>query len=287
MKWEVISKNRVKSQKELIDILLKNRGIVNKKDRESFFEPKIPEKLTLKELGISESEVKKAIVRIKKAIKTQEKVFVYGDYDADGVCATAIMWETLFSIGLNVLPYIPERFSEGYGLNVESIKKLKEENVDLGLIITVDHGIVADKKIDTAKELGIDVVITDHHQPGKAKPKPFALVHTTKISGSGVSYIFANEIKKKIDVVKKLDRDSLELAAIGTIADQLPLIGPNRSIAKYGLDALNKTKRVGLITLFENAAVKIGNIGTYEVGFMIAPRINAMGRLGHAIESLR
>lgn len=275
MRWEVLAKSK---RKNIIDILLENRGIKISKEKKEFFKPTRPEKLSLKELGISEVEVKTAIKRIKLAKKTKEKVIVYGDYDADGICATAILWECLYSLGLNVLPYIPERFSEGYGLNVESIRRLKEKDPDLSLILTVDHGIVADKKVDVAKELGIDVIITDHHEIGKTTPKAYSIIHTTKISGSAVAWILARELGFS---------SGLELAGVGTISDQLSLIGANRSIAKYGLLALRETKRPGLLSLFEEAKIEKEKIGTYEVGFIIAPRINAMGRLTHAIDSLR
>ncbi|MCX6706089.1 MAG: single-stranded-DNA-specific exonuclease RecJ [Candidatus Woesebacteria bacterium] len=275
MKWEVLAKLQGKN---IIDTLLKNRGIKTLKEKKEFFNPTRPEKLSLKELEINQTEIKKAIKRIKEAKRKKEKVIVYGDYDADGICATAILWECLYKLGLHVLPYIPERFSEGYGLNIESIKKLKEKDPDLSLILTVDHGIVADKKVDVAKELGIDVIITDHHERGKTTPKAYAVVHTTKISGSGVAWILSRELGSS---------SGLELAALGTISDQLPLIGPNRSIAKYGLERLRETKRIGLLSMFEEAAIEKEKIGTYEVGFIIAPRINAMGRLTHAIDSLR
>jgi single-stranded-DNA-specific exonuclease len=276
MKWEVLGKAR---KKDLVDILLENRGIKTAKEKKEFFNPTRPEKLSLKELGISSVEIMKAVKRIKQAKAKKEKVIVYGDYDADGICATAILWECLYyKLGLNVLPYIPERFSEGYGLNIESLKKLKEKDPDLSLILTVDHGIVADKKVDVAKELGIDVIITDHHEKGKTVPKAYAVVHTTKISGSGVAWILARELGATT---------GLELAALGTISDQLALIGPNRSIAKYGLEALRETKRPGLLSLFEEAGIEKEKIGTYEVGYIIAPRINAMGRLTNAIDSLR
>ncbi|MFH1863453.1 MAG: single-stranded-DNA-specific exonuclease RecJ [bacterium] len=294
-KWEVLFKDKVPKKKdlnkeEIVKILLGNRGIKTKNEAEEFFNPTLPEKLTIVSLGINGEQVVKAILRIKKAFKTQEKVIVYGDYDADGITGTAILWETLYSLGLNVLPYIPERFSEGYGLNSESIKKLKEEDPGLGLIITVDHGIVAGKKVDIAKDLGIDVIITDHHEPGKVKPKAFATIHTTAVGGAAVAWIFSQEIKKKIKTKnqkKKAINDGLDLAAIGTIADQLALIGPNRSIAKYGLEALRNTNRPGLLSLFMQAGIEKENIGPYEVGFLIAPRINATGRLNHAIDSLR
>lgn len=275
MRWEVLAKSK---KKNIIDILLKNRGIRTLKGKKEFFNPKRPEKLSLKELGIKQTEVERAIKRIKEAKRKKEEVIVYGDYDADGICGTAILWECLYKLGLNVLPYIPERFSEGYGLNIESIKKLKEKDPNLSLILTVDHGIVADKKVDVARELGIDVIITDHHEKGKTTPKAYAVVHTTKISGSGVAWILSRELGST---------DGLELVALGTISDQLALIGPNRSIAKYGLEVLRQTKRPGLLSLFEEAQIEKEKIGTYEVSFIIAPRINAMGRLTHAIDSLR
>jgi single-stranded-DNA-specific exonuclease len=281
-RWEILDKAHGRKHKGIVDVLLENRGIKTKKDKKEFLEPILPENLSLKELGISNKAVKQAIDRIKKALKTKEKVIVYGDYDADGICGTAILWECLYSLGLSVLPHIPERFSEGYGLNLESLKKLKEEDPGLGLVITVDHGIVANEKVDVARELGLDVIITDHHQPGKSKPKAQAIIHTTQISGSAVAWILARELRKKSQV-----NIGLELVAIGTISDQLPLIGSNRSFAKYGLAALNKTKREGLLALFNEAVLVPGSIGPYEVGFMIAPRINAMGRLTHGIDSLR
>ncbi len=300
-KWEILEKFKTKDSKlktqDIVKVLLNNRGIRTKKEKEEFFEPTPPEKISLRKLDIKTTEVNKAIKRLSKARQKKEKVIVFGDYDADGVCATAILWECLYDLGLNVLPYIPERFSEGYGLKVESINKLKKEHPDLKLIITVDNGIVANEAVDEANKLGIDVIITDHHVIGKKLPKTHSIIHTTQIGGAGIAWIFTREIKKKLTTRNAQLTNGLELAAIGTIADQLPLIGPNRSFAKYGLVALNKTKRVGLLALFEEAGIRKGRtrlrqgyggqVGTYEVGFIIAPRINAMGRLEHAIDSLR
>lgn len=287
--WEVLNKSKVSKQKEIIDILLKNRGLRTKKQKKDFMNPLSPEKIVLQDLKISFPQVTKAIKRIKKALKEKEAVIVYGDYDADGICATAILWEVLYSLGINAMPHIPDRFKEGYGLNVNSIQSLKTKNPNLKLIITVDNGIVASEGVKAAKKLGIDVIITDHHTKGKKILKPFALVHTTEIGGAGLAWIFSREILKKLKIKDwklKIDK-SLELAAIGTIADQLPLIGANRSLVKYGLGRLRKTKRPGLLELFREAGVDRDSISTYTINFMIAPRINAMGRLEHAIDSLR
>ncbi len=288
-KWEVLSSEETRNNNQVIKVLLNNRGIKSEKDRKEFFNPTLPEKITLKSFGIKRLEVEKAVRRIQKALKSKEKVIVYGDYDADGICGTAVIWEALSALGLNVLPYIPERFSEGYGLNIESIRKLKNEDPALGLIITVDHGIVAGEKVDVAKELGVDVIISDHHLPGKIKPKAHAIVHTTQIGGAAVAWVLAREVLKRINVKSHEVNtgDALELVAIGTIADQIPLTGANRSFVKYGLDKLNETKRPGLSALIDIAAITKGTIRNYEVGFLIAPRLNAMGRLEHAMESLR
>lgn len=292
-KWEVLHKSRVINTDSLVGILLKNRGVKTTKERREFLSPTDPMEISTKSIGIKGSEVKKAIDRIRLAKTRGEHVIIYGDYDADGITGTATMWETLHSLGIFVLPHIPERFSEGYGLNLDSVTKLKKEDPKLGLIITVDHGIVAGKKVEDVKKMGIDMIITDHHQAGKIKPKPLALIYTTKIGGSAVAWFFSREIVRrfKISDSRFNIRERLQLAAIGTIADQLPLIGPNRSIVKYGLEELNRTSRSGLLELFRESGLAKGltpgSIGTYEVGFIIAPRINSMGRLKHGLESLR
>ena len=289
-KWKILGKigdSKKKTSGEIINLLLKNRGIKTKKERDGFFNPPHPDSLTLSSLSLKKSILEKAILRIEKAKKKKERVIVYGDYDADGITASAILWECLYVLGVNALPYIPERFSEGYGLNGESIEKIKKKYPDLGLIISVDNGIVAHDAVDTANKLGIDVIITDHHERGEKYPKAYSVIHTTKISGSALAWIFAREIRKRMSGGKLLFGDGLELAGIGTIADQLPLIGANRSFAKYGLERLKKTVRPGLLAMYRNARINSDAISSYTIGFIIAPRLNAMGRLEHAIESLR
>lgn len=285
--WKIKGKVEKKnpSQDRIVDVLLKNRGLKTKKQKEEFLSPKDPKDIDLKEISLKKRELKKAAKRIKKAKEEKEKVVIYGDYDADGICATAILWETLYLLGVDVSPYIPERFTEGYGLNEKSLKTLKEENPELSLVITVDNGITAHKAAKAAKKLGIDLVITDHHRKEKKTPEALSIIHTTDVGGAGIAWFFSRELKKefgKKDLVKGLD-----IAAIGTISDLIPLLGPNRSLVKYGLEELNRTKRPGLNALFKEAAVKKGLIGTYVVGFIVAPRLNAMGRLEHAIDSLR
>lgn len=287
-KYEILNRRRAKNPQEVVEILLENRGMKTEKEKREFLNPNSPEKIQVKDLDLDKKEIEKAIGRIRKALQEEEEIVVYGDYDADGVCATAILWECLYCLTSNVRPFIPDRFSEGYGIKVDTIKRLKSSNPALKLLITVDNGIVADEAVKKANDLGIDVIITDHHLKGEVLPRAFAIIHTTKLSGSGLAWIFAREVKKRIGCgFKKIVPESLDLVAIGAISDQLPLTGPNRSFAKYGLEELNKTKRVGLLALYNEAGISLGSIGSYEVNFIIAPRINAMGRLEHAIESLR
>lgn len=270
MKWEILGKAK---RGEIEKVLLKNRKITNKRE---FFSPTDPQKVTLSQIGVNKSQITKAIARIKKAKKKKEKVIIYGDYDADGICATAILWEALFAFGVDVLPHIPDRFEEGYGINEESVKLLKEKIPGLSLIVTIDNGIVASKGVSKAKKLGIDVVVIDHHQKGKGKLEAVSVIHTTQVCGSALAYFFAKQLG---------DESGLDLAVIGTISDQMPLVGVNRSIVKFGLPVLENTGRIGLLELFREAGVS--KVGTYEIGFIIAPRINAAGRLAQGIDSLR
>ncbi len=267
-KWHILHK----PSKDIIAVLLKNRGI---KDVQNFLHPPDPRTLTPKDVGIDGRSLKKAISRITKAIKDKESVVVYADYDADGITAGAIMWETLHSLGANVMPYIPHRAEEGYGLSVKGIDAARAQ-YDPSLIITVDHGITAREKIAYAATKGIDVIVTDHHVKPHELPD-CTIIHTTQLCGAGVSWF----------VCKELGTPDVALAAIGTIADLVSLTGANRSIVKYGLAELNKSKRVGLIALMQDAGLMSGEISTYDVSHILAPRLNAMGRLVHAMDALR
>lgn len=264
----------------IINTLLENRGIKTKKEKEEFLNPDI-KKITAKNTGINLKELEKAVSRIKLAIKNKEQIVVFGDYDADGLCASAILWEALDKAGAKALPYIPDRVKEGYGLSEKAIENLIAKIPDPKLIITVDNGIVSLKTVDFIRKKGIDVIITDHHLPGKKLPKAIAIVHTTKLSGAGVAYFLAREIEKN-----KKDAH-LELVAIATVADLVPLNFTNRILVKFGLEALRNTRRVGLLELINEAGVELSKIRTYDIGHVIAPRLNAMGRIGNAMDSLR
>lgn len=289
-KWEILGKGSIgnrkvdESRKGIIKILLENRGIKTKAQEKEFFNPTHPDKLTPKDFGIDPSELKKAVARIKKAKQTGERVIVWGDYDADGICGAAVLWEALYYSGVNALPFIPERRLEGYGLNVARMKQMKVDDPKIGLIITVDNGIVAHEKVDTAAELGVDVIITDHHVPRKTRPKAYAILHTTAISGAGVAYLLAREIT---NAKLQMPNDWLGMVALATIADLIPLTGTARSLVYHGLPVICKTERSGIRALCEFAGIDQRAITTYELGFIIAPRLNAMGRIEHALESLR
>ena len=289
--WNVLNKSQIKNGKNLIKVLLKNREIKTVKEKKEFLYPKL-KKVTVKSVGIDSKNLKKAISRIKLAIENKEQIVVFGDYDVDGICGSAILWEILNSLGAKVMPYIPHRIDEGYGLSSKGISNVKLQISNVKLIITVDNGIVANKAVYFANEQGIDVIITDHHVPSKSLPKAFSIVHTTKLCGAGVAYLLAQELKinpstNSGEKLKIGEDKHLELVALATVADLVPLKGANRTLLKFGLKELSETKRVGLLELLKEAALKKESLGVYEIGHMIAPRLNAMGRLEYAMDSLR
>jgi len=291
-KWEILHKTKnIKhiTNEQIIEVLLNNRGIVTAKDKDSFLHSSL-DSITAKAIGVDEYEIKKALARIGKAIEQKESVVVYTDYDADGVCSGAIMWETLNDLGARVMPYVPHRVDEGYGLSQKGIDRIVNTH-KVKLIVTVDHGVSAQSAIEYARKKGIDTIIIDHHLPSDKLPTCEACVHTTSLCAGGLTWFTARELYKKfgakISHWEEKVREFLELASIATVADLVPLKDANRTIVKYGLSEINQTKRLGLKALLREAGLRIGKIGTYEIGRMIAPRINAMGRIVHALDALR
>lgn len=239
------------------------------------------ERITSQSIGNTQ----KAVDHIREAIKNKEKIIVYSDYDADGISGTAIMWETLYDLGAKVMPYVPHRIKEGYGLANSAISDLAKQ--DVKLIITVDHGVTAVEQIDHAGKLGIDVIITDHHVLPKKLPDAYALAHTTDLCGAGVSWRLCWDIVTQLNKsYREKLKSKLELAAIATIADLVPLTGANRAIVKIGLEKLASTKRPGINALLKATGIT-PPIGTFEIGHILAPRINAMGRIEHGLDALR
>lgn len=282
-KWEVLSKSKFQTSnfdpEKLIKTLLLNRGIKSEKEIENFLNPKL-ESVTAKNLGIDGRQLTKAVKRIKTAISKKEMIVVFGDYDVDGITGTAIIWETLNTLTPKVMPYIPHRIDEGYGLSVKGIENVKKKYPDVSLIITVDNGIVANESVKFAGSLGIDVIITDHHVPGKELPKAQSIVHSTKVCGAAVGYVFSRQFSKK-------ENDHLGLVVLATVADMMKLTDFNRTLLIHGLKVLHKTKRPGILALVKSSGIEQDRIGVYEIGRILGPRINAMGRLEHAMESLR
>ena len=267
------------NKSDLRKILLKNRKV---KDEKAFLQPYIHE---LPKVSKQLPQVEKAVGRIQKAIKNNELIDIYGGFDVDGITGTAILWETLDLLGAKVMPYIPHREKEGYGLHSEALEKLSKEGAKV--VISVDCGITAVDQAKLAKKLGVDLIITDHHEPPKILPKPHTLLHTTDLAGSGVAFRLAEALLESANLESEEQfYKNLELAAIGTVADMVPLVGSNRIIVKSGLPYLSKSSRLGLKSLYAEASLH-KNIGTGQIGFAIAPRLNAMGRMEHALDSLR
>ena len=229
----------------------------------------------------------RAAERILQALERDEKIAVYGDYDCDGVTATAILYQYFVSIGANAVYYIPERDGEGYGLNAAAVQSLSEQGV--GLIVTVDNGISAVAEVNLVKRLGMDIVITDHHQPGDTLPDAAAVVDPQrKDCGSPYRYLCgAGVALKLVAALEDGNMDSAveyfgDLAAIGTIGDVVPLTGENRKLVKRGLQMLQNTENMGLNALLQLAGLEDKTLTAENVAFGIVPRINAAGRMGSA-----
>lgn len=270
---------------KLIKLLLENREISSKKETEIFLNPKI-EDLRIDGLGIDKKELAKTLKRIVKAIKEKELVIIFGDYDADGITGAAILWESLKALNVNVMPYIPNRISEGYGLSEKGVSGMLEKYPETKLIITVDNGIVAFDGAKFADSKGIDVIVTDHHVPSEKLPEALSIIHSTKVCGSAVGWFLSKYLTEKIKGEVNLTKH-LDLVTIATIADLVPLTNESRILVKLGLKYLRNTKRLGLIELYKESGIDSEKIDTYEIGHIIAPRLNAMGRLEDAMDSLR
>ncbi len=282
MNWNIVDSTIPRDTTQLKEILLKNLQLKNSKD---FFSPKHPLDISLTEVDIDGAQAEIAVKRIIQAKENQEEIIIFGDYDADGVCSTAILWQVLYDLDCKVIPFFPHREKHGYGLSNKALDDLLKKNKP-ALIITVDNGIVAHQPAQRVVDEGIDLIITDHHQPEDKLPVAIAVVHSTKLCGATVAWVLAREVMKAAG--EKMSKAwLLDLAAIATIADQVPLRGANRSFAKYGLEALKKSERLGLKALLAQSKQNQKTINSQSVGFGIAPRINAMGRLGHSLDALR
>ena len=236
----------------------------------------------------------KAAARITRAVDNMEKIAVYGDYDADGVTSTAMLYSYLETRGADVIFYIPQREGEGYGMNIGAVEYLKEQGVSL--IVTVDNGISSVQEVARANELGIDVVVTDHHRPQEILPDAVAVVDAYRpddtspykhFSGVGIAFKLLMALEDGAGDVEDLLEAYSDLAAIGTIGDIVPLTGENRTLIRAGLERLSQSDRPGVQALWENAGIAGKALTSTNVAFTLVPRINATGRMGAPERAVR
>lgn len=275
----------------LVAQLLLNRGLESSEAVRAFLTPQMKDLLPPHCLpGAVE-----AAGRIVRAIRERARIILYGDYDVDGTTGLAILWHVLTRAGASVSFYVPHRIEEGYGLNLQAVERLIAEGAEL--IVTIDCGITAVEVAEHLKKQGVALIVTDHHGYGDTLPPADAIVHplvggtcpNPDLSGSAVAFKVAWAIAQQLGDGEKAPPDLrdllvelLPLAALGTIADVVPLTGENRIIARHGLDRLARTTLPGLRALIDSAGLNGKNVTGYDVGFKLAPRINAAGRMGHA-----
>ena len=295
-KWEVCKENKNDIDKifkenglsNLISSILASRGIIEKEDVREFLNP------TRDDFHdpFLMPDMEKAVDRILKAIQTQEKTIIYGDYDVDGITSITVLKKFLEERNLQVGEYIPNRLNEGYGLNKEAVKKIAEQGYKL--IITVDCGISCIEEIKYATELGLEVIVTDHHEPAEELPKCLAVVDAKRkdnqypfnqLAGVGVVFKLIQAISIKLNLDNKEYLKYLDIVCVGTISDIVPLVDENRVITKLGLKLVPISKNIGLRTLLASTGYK--EVNSTTISFGIAPRINACGRMGEEKEALR
>ena len=267
----------------LVAQVLYNRGVRDLANAGVFLNPEPPGA----QYGLLIPGADAAIARIARAVRARETVAVYGDFDADGITSAAILTLALRQLGIEPFPYIPARIAEGHGLNIDAVRLLHSRGVTL--IITADCGITNVAEAAFAADLGVDLVITDHHTAPAQLPQAAAIV-APKLPGAdaalaplascGVAYLLAQALSAVLDA--PFDTSLLELVALGTIADVSPITGENRSLVQQGMDHLNRTQRPGIRALMRVAGVEPGNVDAEAIGFALAPRINAPGRMDHA-----
>jgi single-stranded-DNA-specific exonuclease len=271
----------------LLAQLLWQRGITDEISAAEFLHPSLSQLHDPYALPDMET----AVHCIKAAVQDSVKIAVYGDYDVDGITSSAIMLSILHDMGADAIPYLPDRFSEGYGLNSDAVYKLHEQGI--GLIITVDCGITAVEEIKLARELGMQVVVTDHHHCSDKLPDAQAVVNPHRpdatypfasLAGVGVAFKLACAL-----IGLDAAMDYIDIAALGTVADIVPLVGENRVIVKYGLQRIKDNPRLGIKALWQAAGLKddISCINTEHIAFQLAPRLNAAGRMSSAIKGLK
>jgi len=284
--WQFLHEDQADTIQEFTAAIMNNRHW----DQETLQAEFAWERLTPKALNIDKGQLEAAIARLQEAASKKQKVVIFGDYDVDGNCATAIMWQNLRGIGIDAAPFIPHRIRHGYGMSVGALEEIFAAGKP-DLIITVDNGITARAALDFCRQEGVDVIVTDHHQPDQAGPLPVvALVHTISLCGAGVAWYLGWQLHTASLGVKPAQSKALQmldLVALATIVDQVPLVGPCRALVKKGIACLRESQRVGIIALCEQARIKQSALRVRDIGFSLGPRINAIGRLTNTLEALR
>ena len=295
-KWQVYDSNEEKIEEiskkynlnKLLSTILVNRNIVTEEEIRLFLEPTrndFHNPFLIKDMDI-------AINRIIKAIENKEKVTIYGDYDVDGITSITVLKSFLNDRGLEISQYIPNRLDEGYGLNKNAIEKIHENGCDL--MITVDCGISAIEEISYANDLGIETIVTDHHEPGNELPNALAVIDNKRkdatypfreLAGVGVVFKVIQAIGMQLGLKEEEYLKYLDIVCIGTISDIVPLVDENRVIAKLGLLLIKQTRNIGLRSIIN--ASGYNKIDSNSISFGIAPRINACGRMGKAEDALK
>jgi single-stranded-DNA-specific exonuclease len=276
----------------LVAQILHNRGLDDAESARAFLDPKLSDLHDPASLGGAAE----AAARIAAAIHARDPIVVYGDYDVDGITGVAILLTCIRLAGGRADFYVPHRLEEGYGLNADAVRKIADNGARL--IVTVDCGISAAAPLADARAAGVDVIVTDHHGLPEELPPAAAIVHpalpdaaypNAHLSGAGVAFKLAWQIAREVCGEQRVDEawrdmllDATCLAALGTIADVVPLVGENRALATYGLRGLPTTRHPGLRALLDSARLAGGKVDAYHVGFVLAPRLNACGRMGHA-----
>lgn len=285
------------SAESIFQSLLQARGLITRQAIDEFLHPPQPDLgILIKGTGIKNSRLVQAKKLIGEALSRSQNILIFGDYDADGITSTAILWLTLSKLargtGAKIMPFIPDRIKHGYGLSLPAVADILSGHVfeqtafpdfKPDIVITVDNGIVAHEAVKKLKNHGLQVIITDHHTALDSLPAADLIIHSTATSGAGIAWLLALALTDSSAFVLSL----IELAAIGVVADQMPLTGLNRSLVARGLKVLEHSHNPGISALKHLAGIADKKLTTYDINFVLAPRLNAAGRIGNPLEALR
>jgi single-stranded-DNA-specific exonuclease len=289
--WQLASKitpegaQSLSGYSPLLQQVLFNRGLASHEDAQRFLAampPEVNDPFLMKDMDV-------AVDRLERAILKGELVIVYGDYDADGVTATALMVQCIRALGGYASNYIPDRFEEGYGLNITALRALKEAGAVV--VLTVDCGIRSIAEGEEAQRLGLDLIISDHHTPGPELPPAVAIINNKQLgdeypdkqlAGVGTAYKIATALEQRMQPAHWNSTSVLDLVALGTVADLVPLSGENRWLVRQGIQRMRRPQRQGLLSLIGASGLQLNTLSAGDIGFMLGPRLNAAGRLDTA-----